>query len=187
MLPEAVIDRSMNRRETARSGNRDPRTVPHDVYRCRGDDTWIALSAESDGEWSSLARALGLPDDPRLATAAGRRALRDLVDQMISAAVRNREAQNLAESLARSGLRAAEVMNTEELRRDPHFLARELTVAPAHPVLGAKPILGLPIRGLRYRYEPAPLLGADNEAILIGWLGLSSDEIRQLAADRVVF
>jgi crotonobetainyl-CoA:carnitine CoA-transferase CaiB-like acyl-CoA transferase len=182
-----VIDRSMNHREADRCGNRDPRYVPHDVYRCRGEDDWIALSAESDGEWSSLARALGLPEDPRLATAAGRRAHRDLVGQMISAAVRNREVRDLAQSLAQGGLRAAEVMNTEELSRDPHFLARELTVALDHSVLGAKPILGLPIRGLRYRYQPAPLLGADNEAILNGWLGLSSDEIRQLAGDRVVF
>ena len=187
MLPEAVIDFSMNRRAGARTGNRDPHAVPHDTYRCRGDDSWIALSVSSDRQWVELARALAIQDDVRWRTAAARRADRDGVDRAITAAVRDREARDLARALADRGICAAEVMNTEQLLQDPHFCARDSTIALDHPVLGAKPILRLPIRGLDYRYLSAPLLGADNDAILGGWLGMSKAEICRLADERVVF
>jgi crotonobetainyl-CoA:carnitine CoA-transferase CaiB-like acyl-CoA transferase len=186
MLPEAVIDASMNGRTSARAGNRDRRYAPHGVYRCREIDSWIAISAESDDEWRELAHALAIGDEPRWASAEGRRASCDELDRAIGAAVAGCDAAELARTLARRGVRAAEVMHTEALLRDAHFIARDLTIALDHPVLGAKPILGLPIHGLTYRYAPAPRLGADNEAVLGEWLGLSSEEIRTLARERIV-
>jgi len=176
MLPEAVIDFSMNQREGARRGNRDPRFALHDVYRCRGADEWIALSAENDRERGALARALGFDETPAAA-----------LDREVASVLRDRDARDVAGALARAGIRAAKVMNTEEILRDPHFLARSLRVAIPLPVLGAKSILGLPIGGLPYRYTSAPLLGADNEAVLGGWLGLSTDEIQRLSDEQVIF
>jgi crotonobetainyl-CoA:carnitine CoA-transferase CaiB-like acyl-CoA transferase len=176
MLPEAVIDFSMNQREAPRRGNRDPKFALHDVYRCRGADEWIALSAETDRELEVLASALGLGEMP----AAG-------VGRGVALALRDRDAREVAEVLVREGVRAAKVMNTEEILGDPHFVARSPRVTIPHPVLGARSILGLPIGGLPYRYAPAPLLGADNAAILGGWLGLTSVEIQRLSDERVIF
>ncbi|MBE2972630.1 CoA transferase, partial [Burkholderia cepacia] len=49
-------------------------------------------------------------------------------------------------------------------------------------------------RGQTYRFDGArlpvrgapPVLGADTEAVLGGWLGMSADEVARLRADRVV-
>jgi crotonobetainyl-CoA:carnitine CoA-transferase CaiB-like acyl-CoA transferase len=59
-----------------RQGNRGV-GAPQNVYRCAGDDAWVALAVESDEQWGSLVRALGAPawaEDPALATAAVGRA-----------------------------------------------------------------------------------------------------------------
>ena len=170
MLPEAVIDFSMNRREGTRRGNRDPRYALHDVYRCRGDDSWVALSADGDTEASALASRLGVHGGSDIASH-----------------LRHRDAGEVVDALATAGFNASRVMNTEEILGDRQFVARDLRVAIPHPMLGTRAILGLPIKGLDYRYASAPLLGADNGEIFSGWLGLSSGEIERLVDDRVIF
>ena len=44
--------------EVPRYGNRDPRFAPQGVYRCAGDDNWLALSVRNDAEWRALCELL---------------------------------------------------------------------------------------------------------------------------------
>ena len=46
-----------------RRGNREQGVAPQGVYRCLGDDRWIAISVTSDDEWQSLCRVAELPDE----------------------------------------------------------------------------------------------------------------------------
>ena len=56
----------------ARRGNRHPAYAPHGVFRCAGDDQWVALAAPDDAAWAAAARVLGGDElgDQRFATAA---------------------------------------------------------------------------------------------------------------------
>src|SRR5581483_4413182 len=58
--------------EPTRRGNRADGCCPSGVFPCRGDDEWCALAVRSDAEWRALVRVLGIDDDRRLATLAGR-------------------------------------------------------------------------------------------------------------------
>jgi benzylsuccinate CoA-transferase BbsF subunit len=49
MLPEAMMDYVMNNRDVGRQGNHDAVMVPHNVYRCKGDDTWVVIAVETPG------------------------------------------------------------------------------------------------------------------------------------------
>src|SRR5262249_35856644 len=58
-IPAAVLDYTVNGRIATRRGNRDDRACPHAVYRCRGDERWIAIAVSGDEEWRGCGRARG--------------------------------------------------------------------------------------------------------------------------------
>ena len=64
---EMLVEYSRNGIEMRRNGNRGPGASPQGVYRCRGDDDWVALAALDDAARASLARLLGQPDLDRAA------------------------------------------------------------------------------------------------------------------------
>src|SRR5690606_1843503 len=55
---EAALEYLRNGRQRERMGNRHPAFAPHGIYRCAGEDQWIAIACESDPEWQSLVAAL---------------------------------------------------------------------------------------------------------------------------------
>lgn len=90
----AILDFSVNGRPYRRPGNppgnrsEHPRVAPHNTYRCRGEDRWIAIAVFTDAEWQALCRVMGDPDwsrDSRFATNSGRVAHEDELDQRIEA------------------------------------------------------------------------------------------------------
>lgn len=56
-----TLDWSVNNREWQRAGNRSPYTgaAPEGIFRCAGDDRWIAISCNTEEEWQALARVIG--------------------------------------------------------------------------------------------------------------------------------
>jgi crotonobetainyl-CoA:carnitine CoA-transferase CaiB-like acyl-CoA transferase len=84
---EMVLEHSQNGIELHRAGNRGPGASPQGVYRCRGDDDWVALALLDDAAWPTLAALIGRPElgrDPALTTQAGRRSQADQIDKLIS-------------------------------------------------------------------------------------------------------
>jgi len=100
-LAGPLLDYHLTGRIAERVGNEDPEATPHGAYRCKGDD-WIALSCWSDGEFRSLAAAIGRPQwssDERFRTLAGRRAAAAEIDAGIALWTRGRAATAAAGSL----------------------------------------------------------------------------------------
>ena len=60
-LSQAVMDYSMNGRVQSSLGNRHPYRAPQGVYRCAGDDSWIALSVGDDDAVPGPVRGDGQP------------------------------------------------------------------------------------------------------------------------------
>ena len=74
MIPEAFLDYTINGRVAERIGNRDPDMAPHNVYRCAGEDQWVAIAVQSDEEWATMCRIMGSPglsSDPRFTSREG--------------------------------------------------------------------------------------------------------------------
>ena len=73
--PRCRLDWSANGRPWQRVGNRSPykEAAPHGIYRCPGDDSWIAIACSTEADWQALADLAGrAPADPRFATVARR-------------------------------------------------------------------------------------------------------------------
>src|SRR6266481_4354272 len=83
VLPDALIEHTMNGTAPPRDGNRDRHFAPHGIFRAAGHDRWIAVAVEDDAAWGRLAVLLGRPElatDPRYATLAGRKLHEDELD-----------------------------------------------------------------------------------------------------------
>ena len=78
-VADAILEFQFTGKVPAARGNRHREHAPHGIYRCAGDDNWIALACETDDQWRSLARAIGierLADDQRFATLPHARPMR---------------------------------------------------------------------------------------------------------------
>ena len=87
LLPEGIMEYTMNGSEPARDGNRDPLIAPHGIFPSKDRfentgvmiDMWVSIVAADDAEFGRLAGAIGQPElarDPRFATAGRAQAQR---------------------------------------------------------------------------------------------------------------
>ena len=193
MLPEAFLDYTMNGRVAERIGNRDPNMAPHNVYRCAGDDQWVAIAVQSNEEWERLCRIMGraeLASDARFASLKARKGNEDELDEMVSEWTKRLSPMEVTEILQGKGIAAGPVMDAVALLGDPHFRERGIIVEMEHTEVGTREVAGLPIRFgdiERPAYYSAPLLGEHNDAVVGALLGYEAAEIERLKAERAVY
>jgi benzylsuccinate CoA-transferase BbsF subunit len=183
LVGELYLEAPRGGEEPRARGNRSPHAVPHDVYPCAGADRWCAVAVPDDAGFERLRQALGWPADPGLATLAGRLARRAEIDARLSAWTCERSAEAAAEALQAAGVSAMPVQGPDDHRADPHLAARGAIYSVSHPDLGPERHIANPLRMSRTQLRaagPAPRLGADTEAVLVGVLGLSAAEVAQL-------
>ncbi len=70
--------------QQARLGAGIPYTVPRGTYRC-ADERWVAVSTSSDSVAGRVMRLIGVGDDPRFSTFAGRVQHREELDALVAA------------------------------------------------------------------------------------------------------
>jgi len=193
---EQVVEFSAYGRLPQRDGNRSPVAAPQGLYTCRdsapGAERWLALSVTSDAEWQSLVDVCGTPAwarSPELATAAGRRAAHDRIDDGLRAIFAQCDREAVVDELIAGGVPAACVADPRSIHAHPQMLARGFFESPAHPVVGRVQLPTVPFRftGVdQWLHSPAPTLGQHNREILQGMLGLTDGEIEELQADGVI-
>ncbi|MCY4638980.1 MAG: CoA transferase [Chloroflexi bacterium] len=187
LVPQAVIDVTMNGRAPQRIGNRDHRKVPHNLYRAAGDDEWVAISVDPevsdasgpDAQWRALCAVIGADArDPLFSTPGARRANEDALDARITAWTRERTPQRATELLQAAGVPAGPVLRPDQLHEDPQLRARGFLVETEHPTGGRRRHPGIPWRAshLEPAYRAAPLLGEHTRDVLTGLLGLTAAE-----------
>jgi len=189
-LAEAFIERQLTGEEPQRTGNAHASMAPHGVYRCAGDDEWIALAARNDREWAALCGVLGLAAVPGYASAGGRLAARAELDASVQAATSGRDKYELMAALAAAGVPAGAVQRPPEYLDDRHLRDRGYFAELAHPEAGSTPWDGNPLRfdGDRGHdsWFAAPCLGADNRGTLSALLGFDAEHLDRLYAEGVL-
>lgn len=189
-LSQAFMDYSMNRRIQSTLGNRDPLRAPQGVYRCAGDDSWLALSCGSDAEFAALCQVIGQPGlarDPRFATAADRRAHHDELDAIIEAWTAEKDHYDAFHLLQAAGVPASPVLNVAEVFADPHLRERDVWQEMDHPAAGRHHYLKPPMSHMSKTplriWKHAALLGEDNEYVYKQVLGYSDEEYQWFVAN----
>lgn len=175
------------------AGNAVPWAEPHDAFRSRGTDQWVAVSVGTDREWAALTRLIGRPElsgrECALRTVLGRRRNRDQVRAAIEDWTALRDKQDAAADLQAAGLRAAPVCDGADvaLRDDLHATGFFTELASADVPAGRYQGLGpkltrTPGRARRH----APGFGQDNDYVLTEILGLDPAQVADLNTRNVV-
>lgn len=192
LLPEAIMDYTLNGREAERVGNQDKIKAPHNVYRCRGEQKWVSISVDGDAQWEALAVAIDQPelvDDHRFDNAVARRENQEALDSIIQSWTLDREPWQVTEALQAAGVAAAPVLDSAEVLSDPHLNERGFVTWVDHPETGRRPMgtVSWTINGQRSsEYRPSPLLGEHNQYVFGELLNLPEDEVQRLIEDGVI-
>ena len=186
LLPEALMDYSMNGTQPERMGNRDPHMAPHGVFRSKGDDRWVSLSVRDEAEWQRLCEVMGQPElrsDARFASLAARKENEAALEAIVTAWTQERTADEATQALQNAGIPAYPALDAIDMVNSPHVGARDYFVELEHPEVGTRRHMGIPWTMSRTPCEirrPAPCLGQDTDAVLTDIVGLSQDEIAAL-------
>ena len=194
----ATLDYTVNGRPYRRPGNppgnhaSHPAAAPHGVYPCQGEDRWIAIAVFNDTQWAALCRAMGNPawaQEQRFSSIAQRFGHQDDLDRLLGEWTAQQEARALMHQLQAAGVPAGVVQNTRDrVEADEQLRTRAAYADLPHAELGPRlfeapvPKLSQTPGALRHA---APLMGEHNDYVLRELLGLSDEEIAELAANAV--
>jgi len=187
---EAALEYELTGAQRPRMGNKHPNFAPHGIYPCRGDDRWVAIACESEGEWLNLARfaALGWAADVRFQDAPARKLNEAALDAAISAWTADHERGTLAERLSAAGVIAAPVIDAGELADDANLRQRGVITDVDHPETGPWPQAASPFAfsGVENPpIRPAPLHGQHTAEVLAELLDVTPEEYERWVADGV--
>jgi crotonobetainyl-CoA:carnitine CoA-transferase CaiB-like acyl-CoA transferase len=186
---ELIVNESAYGRVTGRIGNRHPVFAPQGVYRCDGDDAWIAFTVVNDEQWDALCDIVEAPSCKTLDLDA-RRSVEDKLDELIAAWARKTTSAAAIRALAALDIPAAEVARAADVTQHPHLRVRRFVETIHHPLLGVHETLGFPFHSDGFPdfwvRTAAPTLGAHNTDVLTTLLSVAPDEIARLEAERVI-
>jgi crotonobetainyl-CoA:carnitine CoA-transferase CaiB-like acyl-CoA transferase len=162
------------------------RGTPGAMYRCAGDDDWVAITCRDDADWAALAGLIGSPelaDDPRFATLEARRANVAEIDGLVGAWTAGLDRFEVADRCQAVGVPAGPMLHSRDLATNEHLVARGFPVPVDQPAVGTilfegpgffGPAIAPPVE------EPAPWLGEHTEVICTELLGLDEAEVQRL-------
>ena len=174
------------------TGNRREHGAPWGVYPCRGEDQWVAITVRDDDDWQRLGTALGDPEwarDEALATAAGRHAAHDEIDEHLRAWTGTMSKTGVTATLQMFGVPAAPMFTAADQLRDPHFQARGYPRWLDQQGLGWMAFEGPAFHATGMRdidVWQAPLIGEHTREIARDLAGLDDATIQRLIDEGVL-
>jgi crotonobetainyl-CoA:carnitine CoA-transferase CaiB-like acyl-CoA transferase len=154
----------------SRRGNRGHPAATQDLYRCAGDDNWIAISMHTDAQRNALAELTG-----------GSELGEWLAAQDLDAVV---------DTLASAGIPAAAVVSPSLVTENPQLRHRCFFERLEHPRTGEGLYPTPPFAPLdgenRWLQRPPPTLGEHNAEVLTELCGLTDADLQRLTAEGVI-
>ena len=142
--------------EAVKRGNASPWWPVQGMYRCAGDDRWLAVECHDAGEVEALSRLAGIPGDQLQARLGEYTASRDV--------------HALAAELQAAGIPAAPAEKISDLMDDPHLRARGFWVTiddqPKTGPVVTSGVMGRLTRTPGRLHRPAPLVGEHHDGVL---------------------
>lgn len=176
----------------SRRGNRGHGGSVQNLYRCAGDDDWIAVTIRDDGQWAALVDEMGRPDwcDGHLATVAGRRERADDIDRRLQQWFAGQQLAATVERLAAVGIPVAPVVSPSLVTENPQLRERGFFEELNHSSIGSAlypcPPFALLDGQDRWLHRPPPTLGEHNGEVLRDRCGLTDEELAKLASAGVI-
>ncbi len=187
MLPEYDLAQIVRER----TGSALPGIAPSNTYRT-ADDGYVVIGGNSDPIFRRLMAAIGQPelgDDPRYQTNTDRAKHAATLDGLIEAWTLTHSAETVLTLLDAAQVPASPIYSIAEIVDEPQYQAREMLLSAEIPGVGAVKMPGLVPKlsatpGQVAWYGGAP--GTHNSTIYCNLLGMSEQELTQLASEGVI-
>ena len=192
ILPEAVMEYTLDGTEPERVGNRHQEKAPHNVFRCLGDENWVAISVEDDAQFRALAQVAGIPkwaEDPRFSTTEARLSHQDELEPLIEQWTLGCQVEDVVEKLQAAGVPAGPVLDSAQVLADPHMVQRGYVQSPDHPIVGPRPMgaFSWTVDGGQPAIpRSAPLFGEHNKKVIQELLQVPGEEFERLMQNGVI-
>ena len=174
------------------SGSYLSKIAPSNVHQSK-DGKWVVIAANHDSLWKRLSALMGRPElaeDERYATHRARGEHEHELYAMIDEWAAGFTAAELDEMLAEANVVSAGVYSAADMYDDPHFRERGLIVDIEDPEIGTMPVPGITPKLSQtpgsIRWGGKWEVGADNEEIWCGLVGLTQGELGDLQQAGIV-
>jgi benzylsuccinate CoA-transferase BbsF subunit len=160
--------------------------APYGCYPCSGEDHWVIIACAGDHDWQAMVNVLGKASwaaDPKYATKAGRKQNRDELDRNLTQWTRRYTPKQVFRLMQEAGVAAGIPSSGEDLFHDIHLRARgHIVETEAQPwgKITHHGLPGIPSLSRASAAQPAPWIGAHNDEVFGGILGLSREKIEEL-------
>jgi len=190
LLGPLALELSANKSDVQRTGNRLAHGggAPHGVYRCQGDDRWLAITVFTDDEFSALTNAIGSPawvSDQRFATAESRQSNAEELDKLVESWTLGQNAEEAMHLLLAAGVAAGVVQTGKDMaENDPQLRERGIFQQVPDAAGTLRTIERAPYKLSKTPGEVtrgAPEFGADQDFVLGQILGVDDDELAEMA------
>ena len=165
---------------------------PSNIFPTK-DEKWVVIAANLDAMFKRLCDAMEQPelaDDPRYSTHQARGARCDELDARIADWTREFTAAELDVRLDEYGVVSGPIYTIEDIANDPHYQARDMIQRYQDDELGDIAVPGFVPVLSETKSETAWLgsseVGAHNEAIYCGLLGMTQAELQELKNDGII-
>lgn len=175
-----------------RAGHGLVEAVPAGAFECQ-DGKWVVLVTSTDRTFQRLAEVIGRPDmltDSRFNTNQHRVEHRQETLAIVEEWFACHPSAEALKVLDDAGVPVCPIHSMADIFQDPHYRARESLIQVEHPILGKVTMPGIIPKfsdtpgSVRF---PAPAaIGAHNQEIYQGELGLSPQELEALRSDEVI-
>ena len=164
-----------------------PNATPSQMFKAA--DGWMFVMCQLPKFWDILVERIGRTDlaaDPRFASNADRLANREALTQLLDAEFSKAPVAHW-QALLEGHVPVSPVYELAQAMDNPWLQTIGMRDVIDHPDRADMQVLANPIKldGQRLPNRPAPLLGADSDAIL-GELGYDSDDLARLRAGGIV-
>ena len=185
------LNYSLNDTQPKRIGNRSEQMSPHGVYRCSGEDHWLAIACQNNAQWQVIARLIDpqLSHDTRFRTLSERKQHEDELDLLLSAWCLPQDRWQLTELLQANEIAAFPTLSGADIVNDKHMNQRGFIERLDHQEVGVRAHTGMPWRldrrpnGVKH---PAPCIGADTQRHLKELLNYTDADIELLQAQNTI-
>lgn len=174
-----------------RTGSSLPGITPSNTY-CSGDGSYVAIGGNSDAIFKRLMKAIGRPElgeDPRYRTNADRTEHAEELDSLIEDWVEQHTTEEIMRILDEAAVPVGPIYTVEDIVEDEQYHARDMLLETEMKGIGTVKMPGLVPKLSQtpgeVEWYGGPL-GAHNEEVYGGLLGLSAEEIERLSEEGVI-
>ena len=174
-----------------RIGNRNPGFAPAGTFESK-DGRYLQIAAGGDNVWLRLAKVIGgdaLAADERYLKSRDRIKAADELEAMLADWVGARSYLEAESALVEAGVPVGGIFRAEDILEDPHYQARDSYIEVEDPEQGSLAMPGVIPKLSETPGEvkwTGPNLGAHNQEIYGGLLGMGIEELSALENEGII-